>query len=216
MKDFKNLGFGLVLAGTTLVLGSALTFSSNIPSTQAAEITITGKANISKFTETASTNEVISFTEPFTTKSSSGMFKGLVAKSIASIYLTTISSPFTIDSETESYMANVLDVPFLSFTDGSSFKIDNPFDVVKYSVSDGFEIFSVFEGKYVNYSGEFFKVGIFTIKKINNTSAEDNFSLTLTNICCSPNPLPEPTSTVAVLGLGALAFVQKIIRFKKN
>ncbi|BAY35899.1 hypothetical protein NIES2111_02170 [Nostoc sp. NIES-2111] len=217
MKDFKNLGFGLVLAGTTLVLGSALTFTSNIPSTQAAEITITGKANISKFIGTEFNNEVISFNKPFITESSSGLFEGLVANSIASIYLTSPRPQFTIDSGNGFYIANVVNVPFISFTDGSRFEIDNPFNVIKYSVNNNWEIVSVFEGKYVNYSGEFFRRGIFTINQIKNISGEGNFSLNMTNICCSPTPIPEPTSTgaVTVLGLGTLAFAQKVIRFRK-
>lgn len=217
MKDFQNLGLGLILAGTPLVSGFALAVSSNIPSTQAAEITITGKANISKFTETATTSKVVSFTEPFTTKSSSGLFKGLVAYSIANIYLTSLHPSSPIDSDTEFYIAKVFNVPFISFTDDSRFEIDNPFDVTTYLTNNNLEIFSAFEGKYVNYSGGFFRVGIFTINAINNTTSEDNFSLTITNICCSPTPTPEPTSTgaVTVLGFGALAFARKVIRLRK-
>ena len=54
--------------------------------------------------------------------------------------------------------------------------------------------------------------------EIKNTSSEDNFSLTLANICCSPTPTPEPTSTgaVTVLGLLALGFSTKIIQSRKN
>lgn len=205
-----NLSRGLVLAGTTLVLGSALAVSSNIPPTQAAAIIFTGKANISKLAETASTNELISFIGPFQTQSSSGLFENLVANSIANISL--------IPLDMSSYIANAPNVPFISFTDGSRFEIINPFELTKYKDENSFEIFSFFEGKYINNTGEFSRVGSFTINEINNTSGEGNFSLTLTNICCSPTSIPEPTSTGAfmVLGLASLAFSQKIIRIRKK
>ncbi|BAT56331.1 unknown protein [Nostoc sp. NIES-3756] len=212
MKDFMSLSRGLVLAGSTLVLGSALAVSSNISSTQAAAITFTGKANISKFAGTASTNELISFTGPFETQSSSGLFKNLVANSVASISL------IPLDLSLSSYIANAPNVPFISFTDGSRFEITNPFEITKYRNGNSFEISSFFEGKYINDSEELYKVGLFTINEINNTSGEGNFSLTLTNICCSPTPTPESTSTSAftVFGLASLAFSQKIIRIRKK
>jgi hypothetical protein len=218
MKDFNTLERGIVLVTSAFALGSALAISSNISSTQAAELTMTGKANISNLAETALLNEVISFTEPFKTKSSSGLFQGLVASSIANINLIFLHTSLTTGSETKSYIASVPDVPFISFTDGSRFEIANPFEVTKYSANDNPQIFSVFEGKYINDVGKFFKVGLFKINEIKNTSSEDNFSLTLANICCSPTPTPEPTSTgaVTVLGLLALGFSTKIIQSRKN
>ncbi|MBD2501976.1 hypothetical protein [Anabaena azotica] len=218
MKDFNTLERGIVLVTSAFTLGSALAISSNTSSTQAAELTITGKATISNVTETALTNEVISFTGSFKTKSSSGLFQGLVASSIANINLRFLHKSFTIGSETKSYIARVPDVPFISFTDGSKFEIANPFEVTKYSANDNPQIFSVFEGKYINDVGEFFQVGLFRINYIKNTSSEDNFSLTLANICCSPTPIPEPRSTgaVTVIGLLALGFSTKIISNRKN
>jgi hypothetical protein len=212
MKDFMNLSSGLVLAGTTLFLGSALAVSSDIPSTQAAAITFTGKVNISKFAGTAFTNELISFTGPFKTQSSSGLFKNLGVNSVARISL------MPLDLSLSSYIANAPNVPFISFTDSSRFEITNPFKLTKYIDGNSFEIDSFFEGKYINDIGELNKAGLFTINEINNTSGEGNFSLTLTNICCSPTPTPESTSTVAftVLGLTSLAFSQKIFRIRKK
>jgi hypothetical protein len=210
MKDFNKLRCELVCLGTALALVPTLAISSNISSTKAAEITITSKVNVSKFSETAPINEVISFTQPFTTKSSSGLFKNLTVNSIANINLTFLYSSLTRDSESRIYIAKVTDIPFISFNDGSRFEIDNPFRVNKYSANNNLELFSTFSGKYINNTSELYKVGLFTINEINNTSSEDNFSLTITNICCTPTPIPETTFTNAVIVFGFFGLRKKL------
>ncbi|MBD2346513.1 PEP-CTERM sorting domain-containing protein [Anabaena subtropica] len=227
MKDFQNIGRGLELATSTLVLGFALAVSSNIPSAPAAVIGIfnsSGTALISNLTVASPLTDVISFTAPFTTNSASGIFNGL---SISSISKINVDSPTVLGTipgigTLTTYTAKASDSQFITFNDGSSFVVENPFAALRTFNSaalGGNNVGYSFDmaGNVFNASGSFIRSGILTANEINNPDLErGSFFLTLTGICCTPIPEPTSTGALAILGLGALAFSQKVVLRRKS
>jgi hypothetical protein len=215
MRNFMNLGRGLALASSTLALGSALAISSSISSAQAVSlgsINITGEANISNLTEASPENDTISFTAPFTTVSSEDAFAGLVASSISTINLTSSGAGTNVLGTTLTPYSSTIPAPFISFTNGSAFVLDEaPIAGRSFTPSLGENIvgytFPELRGTLLSGTNEFITQGILTANQISGTAVNGSFSFTLSAVGFGePQDVPEPTTTGALVALGIGAF----------
>jgi hypothetical protein len=216
MKNFMNLGRGVALASSTLALGSALAISSSISSAQAVSlgsINITGGATISNVTDPSPANDTILFTAPFTTVSSVDAFAGLVAKSISTINLTRSGAGTEVFGTTLTPYLFTTPTPFISFTNGSTFVLDEaPIAGRSFTPSLGEDIvgytFPELRGTLLSSTNNFISQGVLTANEISGTGVDGSFSFTLsaTNISRELRDIPEPTATGALVALGVGAF----------
>jgi len=215
MKYFMNLGRGVALASTTLALGSALAISSSISSAQAVSlgaINITGGATISNVTDPSPANDTISFTAPFTTVSSVDVFAGLVASSISTINLTSSGAGTNFLGTTLTPYSSTIPSPFISFTNGSTFVLDEAAIAERiFTPSLGENIvgytFPELRGTLFSRTNDFISQGILTANEISESGLDGSFSFTLSAINVRERrDIPEPTATGALVALGVGAF----------
>jgi hypothetical protein len=96
--------------------------------------------------------------------------------------------------------------PFIAIAPDLTFIADNPFSVVRDLTTVGsFSLLTAvtdqgITGKFVNASGESVGAGVLTANSFNNNGS---FSMTLT--AEEPESVPEPTFTLAVMAVGAVA-----------
>lgn len=224
MINFKNLGRGVVLASSTLALGSALAISSSISSAQAATlgaINITGAATISNLADESPDNDSVSFSEPFTTVSSDGVLSGLTASSISTINLERTGTGVVNSGTTSTNYSATTSSPFITFTDGSTFVVNSPtFASRDFTSSDDVNIvgytFPELQGSFFSSAGEFTSQGVLTANQISGTGVNGSFSFTLSAVDFGQGQIiPEPTTTGALFALGMGAFFTNSL-VKKN
>ncbi|MEA5582494.1 PEP-CTERM sorting domain-containing protein [Nodularia harveyana UHCC-0300] len=207
MKTLNKIGIGVAFAASTLAFSTV-----GISSAQAfivGEVNLAGNATIFNSPALDPLTETVSFSEALILEGAQGSFTSLPELTAGQVTLSNLDLNRVAAGEYTGSASN----PFITFANGWTFDIDNPFTAVRatsLTPSSGLltTVTTAFSGSFFDGSGTTIGAGVLTANNIINGS----FSATLT-----ATQVPEPTTTLglAALGLGAF-FSSSLAKKKKN
>lgn len=208
MKTLKKIGIGVAFAASTLAVSTV-----GMSSAQAfisGEVNLAGSANIFNSPVLDPLTETVSFNNALILEGAIGSFASLPALTPGQVTLSNIELE-RVDSGVYSGTSTN---PFISFANGWTFEIDNPFNAARNALVDPdlgllTSVTTSFSGQFINDEGASMGVGILTANNI----VDGSFSATLT---ATSARVPEPTTTLGLAALGLGAFCTKSFAKKKK
>lgn len=206
MKTLNKIGIGAALAAGTLAFSTV-----GMSSAQAfiiGEVNLAGSANILNSGDLDPLSEAITFSNAFILPGAQGSFASLAALTPGEVTLSNVS----LDRTAPTVYTGTAGNPFISFANGWTFEIDNPFTASRDTVVNPVlgtltSVDMSFTGMFFNDQGASIGAGLLTANNIQNGS----FSATLTAA-----RVPEPTTTLGLAALGLGAFFSSSVAKKKK